>query len=123
MNGCKYDWWQFLSAINDRVYEATYSEYKKLGYFFCKAKDGVITADKFVSKVVFYLWNDVFKDSEFEGDAFKDENGEKLSFDKFYIAEGNMAKVNTANVEQFLKNLGLAPISETTNEEETEKMI
>ena len=120
MNGCKYDWWQFLSAINDRVYEATYSEYKKLGYFLCKAKDGVITADKFVSKVVFYLWNDVFKDSEFEGDAFKDENGEKLSFDKFYIAEGNMAKVNTANVEQFLKNLGLAPISETTNEEETE---
>lgn len=80
----------------------------------------MITADKFVSKVVFYLWNDVFKDSEFEGDAFKDENGEKLSFDKFYIAEGNMAKVNTANVEQFLKNLGLAPISETTNEEETE---
>ena len=120
MNGCKYDWWQFLSAINDRVYEFTYSEYKKLGYFFCKAKDGVITADKFVSKVVFYLWNDVFKDSELEGDAFKDENGEKLSFDKFYIAEGNMAKVNTANVEQFLKNLGLAPISETTNEEETE---
>ena len=120
VNGNKYDWWQFLSAINDRVYEATYSEDKKLGYFFCKAKNGVITADKFVSKVIFYLWNDVFKDSEFEGDAFKDENGDKLSFDKFYIAEGNVAKVNTANVEQFLKNLGLMPISETTNEEEAE---
>ena len=120
VNGNKYDWWQFLSAINDRVYEATYSEDKKLGYFFCKAKDGVITADKFVSKVIFYLWNDVFKDSEFEGDAFKDENSDKLSFDKFYIAEGNEAKVNTANVEQFLKNLGLAPISETINEDEAE---
>lgn len=120
VNGNKYDWWQFLSAINGKVYEATYSEDKKLGYFFCKAKDGVITADKFVSKVIFYLWNDVFKDSEFEGDAFKDEKGDKLSFDKFYIADGNTAKVNTANVEQFLKNLGLAPISETTNEEEAE---
>ena len=120
VNGNKYDWWQFLSAINDRVYEATYSEDKKLGYFFCKAKDGVITADKFVSKVIFYLWNDVFKDSEFEGDAFKDESGDKLSFGKFYIAEGNVAKVNTANVEQFLKNLGLAPISENTNDEETD---
>ena len=119
VNGNKYDWWQFLSAINDKVYDATYSEDKKLGYFFCKAKDGVITAEKFVSKVIFYLWNDVFKDSEFEGDAFKDGNGDKLSFDKFYIAEGNKAKVNTANVEQFLKNLGLAPISENTNEEET----
>ena len=121
VNGNKYDWWQFLSAINDRVYEATYSEDKKLGYFFCKAKDGVITADKFVSKVIFYLWNDVFKDSEFEGDAFKDENGDKLSFDKFYIAEGNVAKVNTANVEQFLKNLGLAPISANNAESDTEE--
>ena len=117
VNGNKYDWWQFLSAINDRVYEATYSEDKKLGYFFCKAKDGVITAEKFVSKVIFYLWNDVFKDSEFEGDAFKDANGDKLSFDKFYIAEGNKAKVNTANVEQFLKNLGLAPILTDDTEE------
>ena len=118
VDGNKYDWWQFLSAINEKVYEATYSEDKKLGYFFCKAKDGVITADKFVSKVIFYLWNDVFKDSEFEGDAFKDRNGDKLSFDKFYIAEGNTAKVNTANVEQFLKNLGLAPVS--VNDDETE---
>ena len=121
VNGNKYDWWQFLSAINDRVYEATYSEDKKLGYFFCKAKDGVITADKFVCKVIFYLWNDVFKDSEFEGDAFKDENGDKLSFDKFYIAEGNVAKVNTTNVEQFLKNLGLAPISANNAESDTEE--
>lgn len=117
VNGNKYDWWQFLTAINDRVYEATYSEDKKLGYFFCKAKDGVITADKFVSKVIFYLWNDVFKDSEFEGDAFMDENGTKLSFDKFYLAEGNVAKVNTANVELFLKNLKLMPIS--ANDEES----
>lgn len=117
VNGDKYDWWQFLSAINDQVYEATYSEDKKLGYFFCKAKDGVITTDKFVSKVIFYLWNDVFKDTEFEGDAFKDEKGEKLSFDKFYIADGNTAKVNTANVEQFLKNLGLEPVSTDDTEE------
>lgn len=84
VNGAKYDWWDFLSAINEKIYGATYSEDKKLGYFFCKADCDVISADKFVSKVIFYLWNDVFKDSEFEGDAFKDDNGEKLSFDKFY---------------------------------------
>lgn len=112
VNGAKYDWWQFLEAINDRVYEATYSEDKKLGYFFCKAKDGVITADKFVSKVIFYLWNDVFKDSEFDGDAFRDENGDKLSFDKFYSANGNEVKVNEEKVELFLKKLKLKPLSE-----------
>ena len=112
VNGAKYDWWQFLEAINDKVYDATYSEDKKLGYFFCKEKDGVITADKFVSKVIFYLWNDVFKDSEFEGDAFRDENGEKLSFDKFYSANGIEVKVNEEKVELFLKNLKLKPLSE-----------
>ena len=113
VNGAQYDWWNFLEAINDKVYHATYSEDKKLGYFFCKAKDGVISADKFVSKVIFYLWNDVFKDSEFEGDTFKDEDGEKLSFDKFYSVESNPIKVDEKKIVKFLSNLGLTPKTET----------
>lgn len=113
VNGAQYDWWNFLEAINDKVYHATYSEDKKLGYFFCKAKDGVISADKFVSKVIFYLWNDVFKDSEFEGDTFKDEDGEKLSFDKFYSVENNQVKVNETKIVKFLSNLNLKPDSVT----------
>lgn len=111
VNGAKYDWWNFLQAINDRVYDATYSEDKKLGYFFCKADDGIISSSKFVSKVIFYLWNDVFKDSEFEGSAFRDENGEKLSFDKFYSVDNGKVKVNEEKVELFLKNLELEPVS------------
>ena len=112
VDGAQYDWWKFLEAINDKVYHATYSEDKKLGYFFCKANDGVISADKFVSKVIFYLWNDVFKDTEFEGDTFKDENGEKLSFDKFYDVENNQVKVNGTKIVKFLSNLKLNPDSE-----------
>ena len=112
VNGAKYDWWKFLVAINDKVYQATYSEDKKLGYFFCKANNGVISSDKFVSKVIFYLWNDVFKDTEFEGDTFKDENGEKLSFDKFYSVESNPIKVDEKKIEKFFSNLGLEPNSE-----------
>ena len=112
VNGAKYDWWNFLQAINDRVYDATYSEDKKLGYFFCKADDGIISSSKFVSKVIFYLWNDVFKDSEFEGSAFRDENGEKLSFDKFYSVDNGKVKVNEEKVELFLKNLELESVSE-----------
>lgn len=112
VNGAKYDWWNFLQAINDRVYDATCSEDKKLGYFFCKADDGIISSSKFVSKVIFYLWNDVFKDSEFEGSAFRDENGEKLSFDKFYSVDNGKVKVNEEKVELFLKNLELEPVSE-----------
>lgn len=109
VNGSKYDWWKFLEAINDKVYQATYSEDKKLGYFFCKANNGVISSEKFVSKVIFYLWNDVFKDTEFEGDTFKDENGEKLSFDKFYSVETCPIKVDEKKIEKFFSNLGLKP--------------
>ena len=120
VNGAQYDWWKFLEAINDKVYHATYSEDKKLGYFFCKAKDGVISADKFVSKVIFYLWNDVFKDSEFEGDTFKDEDGEKLSFDKFYSVENNQVKVNGTKIVKFLNNLNLEPDSEADEDNSEE---
>ena len=111
VNGNDYSWWNFLEEINNRIYKATYSEDKKLGYFFCKAKDGVIDADMFVGKVVFYLWNDVFKDMEFEGDAFKDGDNGKLSFDKFYTLEADKTKVVSNKVEVFLKNLGLEPIA------------
>ena len=120
VNGAQYDWWNFLEAINDKVYHATYSEDKKLGYFFCKAKDGIISADKFVSKVIFYLWNDVFKDSEFEGDTFKDEDGEKLSFDKFYSVENNQVKVNGTKIVKFLSNLNLEPDSEADEDNSEE---
>lgn len=120
VNGAQYDWWKFLEAINDKVYHATYSEDKKLGYFFCKAKDGVISADKFVSKVIFYLWNDVLKDSEFEGDTFKDEDGEKLSFDKFYSVENNQVKVNGTKIVKFLSNLNLEPDTEADEDNSEE---
>lgn len=120
VNGAQYDWWKFLEAINNKVYHATYSEDKKLGYFFCKANDGVISAEKFVSKVIFYLWNDVFKDSEFEGDTFKDEDGEKLSFDKFYSVESNPIKVDEKKIVKFLSNLGLTPKTETDEDNSEE---
>ena len=110
VGGNKYDWWLFLSKINTYIYDATFSEDKKLGYFFCKAENGVISAEKFVGKVIFYLWNDVFKDTEFDGDAFRDEDGSKLSFDKFYLDMNGVTKVNEDKVEQFLRNLDITPI-------------
>lgn len=68
----RFNWWSFLEKINAQIGEATLSEDKKLGFFFCKATDGVITTEKFVGKVIFYLWNDVFKNNGFEGPIFKD---------------------------------------------------
>lgn len=111
VDGSKYDWWQFLEKINEKIGSTTNSEDKKLGYFFCKAQDGVILAKTFVGKVIFYLWNDVFKDYEFGDAIFNDEDGSKLSFDKFYTSEGKNSKVVEKKVALFLKNLGIEIIA------------
>lgn len=111
-----YDWWQFVEKINAEINEQTKSEDKKLGYFFCKADNGEITAETFVSKVVFYLWNDVFKDQSFASDIFQDGE-EELTFTKFYDVDANgMAVVREDKVELFLQNLGVEIV--TSNNED-----
>lgn len=110
VDGSKYNWWQFLEKINEKIGSTTNSEDKKLGYFFCKAQDGVISAKTFVGKVIFYLWNDVFKDYEFGDAIFNDEDGSKLSFDKFYTSEGTKYEIVEKKVAIFLKNLGIEPV-------------
>lgn len=103
----QYKWWSFIKKVNNLIGSLTNSEDKKLGYFFCKAKDGEIDADLFVSKVIFYLWNDVFKDYGFDDKDFQDEEGKILSFDRFYEDVNGVTNVNVANVELFLENLGV----------------
>ena len=120
VEGQYYDWWEFLTRINAKIGSMTNSEDKKLGYFFCKAEENLISVQKFVGKVIFYLWNDVFKDYEFGDAIFNDEDGSKLSFDKFYTEEGRNSKVVTEKVALFLQNLGLQPLS-TDSEKRTEE--
>lgn len=115
----QYKWWSFISKVNKLIGSLTNSEDKKLGYFFCKAKDGEIDADLFVSKVIFYLWNDVFKDYGFDDKDFQDEEGKILSFDRFYEDKNGKTNVDIAIVEQFLENLG---VEEYISEEEEEKI-
>lgn len=103
----QYNWWSFISKVNELIGSLTNSEDKKLGYFFCKAKDGEIDADLFVSKVIFYLWNDVFKDYGFDDKDFQDEEGKILSFDRFYEDKNGKTNVDIAIIEQFLENLGV----------------
>lgn len=111
----QYKWWSFIKKVNNLIGSLTNSEDKKLGYFFCKAKDGEIDADLFVSKVIFYLWNDVFKDYGFDDKDFQDKEGKILSFDRFYEDKNGKTNVDIAIVEQFLENLG---VEEYISEEE-----
>jgi hypothetical protein len=58
----RYDWAEFITQANARIYQATQSEDKQLGFWFVKPKDGsTITESEFKSKVLFYLWFDVFR--------------------------------------------------------------
>ena len=106
-NGNTYDWWSFVSEINKRIEGGEIQqEDKKLGYFFAKAKDKVITPQVLLSKVLFYLYNDVFKDFGLDEDFFKDENGETMSFASYF---DNNGQINENRVEIFVTNLGLEP--------------
>lgn len=111
----KYDWWTFIETINKHIFGTTNSEDKQLGFFFCKAKNNIIDAETFVGKVIFYLWNDVFKDYGFDGSIFADKDdmaNPKLSFDKFYLPNG---KVNKDKIKIFLTNLELEPTDKSIN--------
>ena len=114
----QYKWWSFIKKVNNLIGSLTNSEDKKLGYFFCKAKDGEIDADLFVSKVIFYLWNDVFKDYGFDDKDFQDEEGKILSFDRFYEDKNGKTNVDIAIVELFLENLGVEEYYSDEREEE-----
>lgn len=114
----QYNWWSFISKVNELIGSLTNSEDKKLGYFFCKAKDGEIDADLFVSKVIFYLWNDVFKDYGFDDKDFQDEEGKILSFDRFYEDKNGKTNVDIAIVELFLENLGVEKASSNKEEDD-----
>jgi len=105
------DWYGFICQINRIISNMTSSADKQLGYFFCQAnEDGKITTETFVSKVIFYLWNDVFKDYGFEdANLFKyktlegDKEVEKdLTFPDFYDEDGNVAP---DVVKQFVENV------------------
>ena len=118
VNGTNYDWSDFLEKINAKIESATSSEDKMLGFYFCRAENGVISAEKFVNKVLFYLWNDVFKDYGFDDAVFNDENNKKITFRMFYKANGNVDETITG---KFMENLHVSGTSGIHDEDDAEK--
>ena len=116
----KLPWWNFIQKVNEIIASMTSSADKQLGYFFCKPskkanetdeKPAIITADTLVGKVIFYLWNDVFKDYGFEDASLftyqEEKNGKKmekdLAFADFYDEEGE--QVNAVRLVDFLQKI------------------
>ena len=128
VNNEKYSWVDFLRKVNPLIRKATDSEDKQMGEFFIK---GQISEEDFKNKVMFYIWNDVCKDlysaSRISPLFFMRSDEAEGTKNVFTFAElygkgryDEETKEYTAPVDLLVgfvtKKLGLAPISETTQE-------
>lgn len=117
-----YSWSKFLDEVNDKLLTDETAEDKHLGFYFCKAtekKEGtesdpnVITAETFVGKVLFYLWNDVFK---VYGIHSSIGSSKDWPYRKFYQTDG---KVDMEKVAKLMEQLKIVP--EGGNEKQAEE--
>lgn len=110
IDGEQYNWGEFIETVNGRIKEISNSEDKQLGTFFVKVKDGVIPFEQFRSKVMFYLWFEVYKDEAGTRDCiFKQTEDDSKGFSFGDLFEPNATEI----IKNFLKLLKINPISST----------
>ena len=104
-DGVEFKWWDFIKVINKYIFDTLRNEDKQLGYFFARPDDDMgdkIEASKFVNKVLFYLYNDVFKDYDLPKGFAKPDGKGKFTFGEFFLADG---KPNEPAVKELLTGL------------------
>lgn len=99
-NGKQYKWLDFLKKVNQKIFEITESQDKQIGNWFINAKNTkhLISEKTFINKVVFYLWNDVFKDEE--ETIFKDVDHQRISYEQFFEPSNSSDLVSNILEEQ-----------------------
>ena len=124
----EYDWSIFLEKINKCITDATHSDDKQLGFWFVKTpKDSnLVNIETFVSKVIFYLWTDVFKDFGAKATnpfAFKNAEGGWVvcPFSSFF--DPHTGEINLGQIHGFMYNLGIIPELEPEIQAAIEKNI
>lgn len=121
-SGSKYKWLDFLKEVNQRILKATHSQDKQIGNWFINAKNtgNIIDEKTFINKVIFYLWNDVFKDEDLT--IFKDENNEIIKDSKDITYEHFFTNnIDSKLVEHiFTNNLNLKKIEDEVSSEPEE---
>lgn len=116
-NGKAFEWLSFLKVINEEIFAITNSQDKQIGNWFIDAQNTgkIITESTFVNKVVFYLWNDVFKDEE--NTIFKSADGKNLTYTSFF-ENGTSNNLVSYILEERLKLTDLNKAVSTTSGEE-----
>ena len=89
--GFNFKWLDFLKKVNADIYKVTQSEDKQMGEFFIKPKNkDYITLDEFRSKVLFYLWDSVYKDEPDSKLVFHfayPEKGPDVTFQRLFSSD------------------------------------
>lgn len=116
-NKKEFKWLKFLEKINEEIFEITKSQDKQIGNWFIDAQNSgkVISESTFVNKVIFYLWNDVFKDEE--NTIFKSADGKNLTYTSFF-ENGTSNNLVSYILEERLNLIDVNKAEPTTTEEE-----
>ena len=112
-----YYWVDFQKIINQRIYDVDNSEDKQLGDYFVNAdRTGLkISADTFLNKILFYIWNDVCKDDPDQIFRWIDKKEEKsIKFSDFFD------KDKDKKLQGFMAFHKVPAIGESTNSDENE---
>jgi hypothetical protein len=112
-NDKQYKWLDFIQAVNNKIYEITQSPDKQIGNFFINAiyTKNIINEETFLNKVLFYLWNDIFKDEN--ETIFLDKNNDKIYFEKLFEYSINERSEIIAKI---IEDLGISTYNETNQE-------
>ena len=135
INGGIYSWSKFITIVNDKIFKVNDSEDKQLGPYFVKATEVTnddstinrfISEEQFVSKVMFYLWFEVFKDEVSNTIFFTKKSTEgsselenkRFSFNKLFLGK---AKIDSERLDRFMKDaLGMEPEPSTLDKKTKE---
>ena len=117
LKGKKYNWSEFLKAVNKKIFDTTQSEDKQMGNFFI---DGNVNERQFIDKVMFYLWNDICKEEYGTSNNFlrvftdgKRTDTEQFTFNNLFEEEKNKDLLI-----RFMDYLDVKPVKDTTTEQE-----
>lgn len=109
-----FDWFDFVVKVNEKILDITESEDKQIGTYFVQPIEGVIDIHTFVNKVLFYLWNDIFKDEDPQdkSNVFLRGNGDG-SFERVVYSElYNGGEINVDEVFSLLRSNEITQIEE-----------
>lgn len=114
-----YNWGDFISSVNKQVKEHTQSEDKQLGNRFVSPRNGIIAPEQFVSKVLFYLWTEIYKNEQGTGNTIfiNSEDDSEILFGDFFECDG---KINESILMSFLNHILSKQQTRTVTEQEAD---